>query len=285
MNFGFFIAISTGNIKEVKRTLEEANLPINESKENIFSMNPTSPGNKDAPYLPSLHLALKYKQREIQRLICEYPGVDINIVYKEKTALHLAIHANDIEMVKYLVNLGADRYLGECLIYTCVLWDRYEICQFLLGCNRPKSFTPIFAEITRTSQISFLILILAYSEIKWKQEDLQILSNNTWFQEYLVKEERNRFSLQIQVKHECVSAYNLYMASLLIQEKKLAFKKDTQQATVRFLRILIRLPKEVAMIVCNRLAGFTKDNILFWQETYLRKKVTQIFIINVNDNP
>ena len=41
-------------------------------------------------------------------LFCQKSGIDINAKYGNRTALHKAIQMEDIDMVSYLLKLGAD---------------------------------------------------------------------------------------------------------------------------------------------------------------------------------
>lgn len=85
--------------------------------------------DKDASHNAPIHDAFKYKQYAILRMIGESPKCELNIVDgKHRTVTLLACQQNNLEILKWLVNQGAD-------IRTC---DVYGVSPLVVSAQNPE---------------------------------------------------------------------------------------------------------------------------------------------------
>ena len=242
-----------------------------------------------------LHAALVGNVAKMLSLLRKHPGINVNWQDTNQwTALHCASHTGEIEAVKALlvhphVSVNVKESIERTPFSLACEYGRVSVVRVLLKDPRVditlednKGRTPLWsAAHNRCCEVVGWLIAsgrdlgdVENKKGKWGNQDYTAIEIARGEKGAKVVELLERFIANpIQTRHEvCVKlgfpdelAAELYAATVFLCDDLLQLKPalvSSNSPAVRFFAIAKRLPMELQMVLCHRVVGSRKQNIL-----------------------
>jgi len=247
-NVLLFHAARTGNVTDFKRILEEnPGLDINWQHPSYSNRT-------------SLHIASQMGHHEIVKILLAHPLINVNILDEEGLiALSLACEEGNTEVVHLLcedlrveVNLTASKY-GYIPLYLTVCFHSFESVKWLMALRGEDLDLGEKASYDGTNWTTSL-------EIAGELGFTEIIS---LLERFTANPAQVQYELRVELGLPASLASELFAVVVFLCDDLLKIRHvETQTSAGRFFSIAAMLPMELQMLLCHRVVGSTKQNIL-----------------------